>query len=166
MRELVGRAAPRRVVLVFGLDRPRCPPRSPLPPPPFPLRLARAAGDNVDFYDYKVKAAEGMTKAELFSVLDGLEAATRPLAAAARAALAKEKGDDALLPWNRPFALAGESERALDPHFDFRGAVGVWARTFAGLGIDYQGGEREMGKRERDEKERGASPAGAGFCVF
>ena len=74
-------------------------------------RLARAAGDNVDFYDYKVKAAEGMSKDELFAILDGLEAATRPLAERARAALVAAKGEAAWAPWNRPAALTGVRKR-------------------------------------------------------
>ena len=75
---------------------------------------------------------------ELFGDLLGpLEAGTRPTRDAALAALAAAKGDDAVSPWNRGFAMAGDSEKALDPYFPFSGAVSAWARSFAALGIGY-----------------------------
>lgn len=54
---------------------------------------------------------------------------------AARAAIAKDKGDAALEPWSLSYSIAGDTEKALDPYFAFENAVDVWARTFAGLGI-------------------------------
>ena len=47
----------------------------------------------------QVKTAEGFSKGALFEKLAPLEAATRPLMAAARQRLAKEKGQSALQPW-------------------------------------------------------------------
>ena len=44
---------------------------------------------------------------ELFEMLAPLEERTRPLTAAARAALAASKGHDALEPWNLSYALSG-----------------------------------------------------------
>ena len=60
---------------------------------------------------------------------------SRPIMEAARAAIAKEKGDAALEPWSLSYSIAGDTEKALDPYFAFENAVDVWARTFAGLGI-------------------------------
>lgn len=57
----------------------------------------------------QVKTAEGFSKRELFEKLAPLEAATRPLMAAARQALAKDKGQSALQPWNIGFSLSGQS---------------------------------------------------------
>lgn len=36
------------------------------------------------------------------------------------------------------YLLAGDTEKAMDPYFPFEDAVDVWARTFAGLGINYR----------------------------
>jgi oligoendopeptidase F len=99
--------------------------------------LARECG-SPNFYEMKLQAAEGMGLATLFGDLLGpLEAGTRPTRDAALATLAATKGADAVQPWNRGFALAGESEAALDPFFPFASAVGTWARSFAALGIGY-----------------------------
>jgi hypothetical protein len=54
-----------------------------------------------------VTQAEGFSKARLFEILDGLRDETKPLLAAARAALAKDKGEAALEPWNTGYFMAG-----------------------------------------------------------
>jgi len=123
--------------------------------------VARAvSADNEDYYDFKVKATEAMTKKELFEILQNLEERTRPLAAAARERLASYKGRDALEAWNRPAALAGESERALDPYFSFEDAVSVWARSFAALGVSFRGGESTLVLDLCDRKGKYSN----GFC--
>ena len=101
-----------------------------------------------------------MTKRELFEILDELERRTRPLAAAARERLAAAKGPAALEPWNRPAALAGESERALDPYFAFEDAVSVWARSFAALGVSFGGGASTLVLDLCDRKGKYSN----GFC--
>lgn len=55
----------------------------------------------------QVKTAEGFSKGALFEKLAPLEAATRPLMAAACQRLAKEKGQSALQPWNVAYSLSG-----------------------------------------------------------
>lgn len=55
----------------------------------------------------QVKTAEGFSKRELFEKLAPLVAATRPVMAAARQALAKDKGDSSLQPWNIGYSLSG-----------------------------------------------------------
>ncbi|KAF8067346.1 pam-b [Scenedesmus sp. PABB004] len=122
-------------------------------------RLARRVGFE-DYYDLKVTAAEGFGKARLFEMLDDLEAQTRPLMEAARARLAREKGDAALEPHNISQALAGDTTKATDPYFPFEDAVDVWARTFAGLGIDYQGSEMILDLCDRPSKYPN------GFCAW
>ncbi|KAH8055417.1 peptidase [Aureococcus anophagefferens] len=81
--------------------------------------MAKALG-YVDYYDYKVTQAEGFGKAQLFGMLDELERASRPIMEAARETLAADKGADALEPWNRGFAMAGDITRKLDPYFPLR----------------------------------------------
>jgi Zn-dependent oligopeptidase len=119
--------------------------------------LARACGAT-NFYDYKVRGAEGMSQTDLFSLLDPLEADTCPLLAAARASLAVAKGPAANDPWNRAFALAGDVERAQDPYYRFDAAVGAWARSFAALGISYAGGTVTLDLCDRPGKYSN------GFC--
>eukprot|EP00197_Chlamydomonas_leiostraca_P012787 CAMPEP_0202859018 /NCGR_PEP_ID=MMETSP1391-20130828/1317_1 /ASSEMBLY_ACC=CAM_ASM_000867 /TAXON_ID=1034604 /ORGANISM="Chlamydomonas leiostraca, Strain SAG 11-49" /LENGTH=626 /DNA_ID=CAMNT_0049538015 /DNA_START=77 /DNA_END=1957 /DNA_ORIENTATION=- len=120
-------------------------------------RMARLMGYE-DFYDYKVTSAEGFGKRALFDIMDDLEARTRPIMEAARANLAAAKGASALEPWNMGWALAGDTEKALDPYFPFEDAVDVWARTFAALGIHYRGSTMSLDLCDRDGKYSN------GFC--
>lgn len=69
-------------------------------------KLAKALGF-VDYYDYKVTNAEGMSKDKLFEILDGLEKGTRPIMEASLRELEKRHGAAALQPWNTSFMLAG-----------------------------------------------------------
>ena len=68
--------------------------------------LAKALGF-VDYYDYKVTNAEGMSKDKLFEILDGLESGTRPIMEASLKELETRHGSEALHPWNTSFMLAG-----------------------------------------------------------
>jgi len=69
-------------------------------------KLAKALGF-VDYYDYKVTNAEGMSKDKLFEILDGLEVGTRPIMEASKNELEKRHGPEAHEPWNTSFMLAG-----------------------------------------------------------
>ena len=104
-------------------------------------KLAHKLG-YVDYYDYKVRQAEGFSKERLFQILEPLEERTRQLMLDARAQLAREGprglGAAATAAWNQSFALAGESAAAADPYFPFSEAVPRWATTFANLGIEYK----------------------------
>eukprot|EP00238_Polyblepharides_amylifera_P000408 CAMPEP_0196573684 /NCGR_PEP_ID=MMETSP1081-20130531/3543_1 /TAXON_ID=36882 /ORGANISM="Pyramimonas amylifera, Strain CCMP720" /LENGTH=627 /DNA_ID=CAMNT_0041891487 /DNA_START=175 /DNA_END=2058 /DNA_ORIENTATION=+ len=111
-----------------------------------------------DFYDYKVTQAEGFNKRRLFSMLDGLEEETRPLMQAARALLAKEKGQDALQPWNTGYALAGDVDKLQDPYFPFETAPSVWGRSFAAMGINYKASTMNLDLCDRQHKYSN------GFC--
>ena len=110
------------------------------------------------FYDMKVTASEGFSEAVLFAMLDALEERTRPLMEAARARLAAEKGEAALLPWNMGQALAGETTLKLDPYFPFEQAVDMWARSFAALGITYARATMNLDLLDRPRKYSN------GFC--
>jgi hypothetical protein len=69
-------------------------------------KLAKSLGF-VDYYDYKVTNAEGMSKQKLFEIIDGLEEGTRPIMEASLKELEKRHGADVLEPWNTSFKLAG-----------------------------------------------------------
>jgi len=100
--------------------------------------LGRAQGAE-DYYDWKVKSAEGMSKREVFALLDELEARTRDAARAALTRLEGEHGADAVTPWNIGYLISGDVTRELDPYFPFEASVERWGRSFAAMGIDYRG---------------------------
>ncbi|KAI9364898.1 oligoendopeptidase [Zopfochytrium polystomum] len=77
---------------------------------------------------------------------------------AARERLAKEKGEDALKPWNTSFALAGDITTEMDPYFPFENAVSAWARSFAAMNITYAGATMNLDLCDRDGKYTN------GFC--
>ena len=52
----------------------------------------------------------------------------------------------------------GDIEREMDPYFPFEEAVDVWARTFAGLGIQYKGARMRLDLCDRPGKYSN------GFC--
>jgi len=113
----------------------------------------------IDYYDYKVTQAEGFGKNELFKILDGLEADTRPLLDAARAAFAQAKGgESALDPWNLSFLMAGDVTTKLDPYFPFEKAVEQWGRSFSKMNISYRGATMDLDLLDRPNKYSN------GFC--
>ncbi|MCA8924145.1 MAG: peptidase M3 [Planctomycetes bacterium] len=113
--------------------------------------LGRAQGAE-DYYDYKVKNAEGMSKREVFALLDELEARTRDAARAALARLEQEHGADAVTPWNVGYLISGDVTRELDPYFPFEESVARWGRSFAALGIDYRGASMVLDLIDRKGK--------------
>jgi Zn-dependent oligopeptidase len=101
-------------------------------------RFARRLGHD-DYYDYKVRWAEGFDKPTLFRYLDDLEARTRDRAAAEIDRLRKEKGDAAIEPWNFVYhTWGGEMAAQRDPYFRFEDALERWVRSFAALGIRFR----------------------------
>ncbi|MEW5318707.1 MAG: hypothetical protein WDW38_009905 [Sanguina aurantia] len=84
--------------------------------------------------------------------MDDLEGKTKGVMEAARQRLAEAKGAAALEPFNISYVLAGDTEKALDPYFPFECAVDVWARTFAALGINYQGATMKLDLCDRSGK--------------
>ncbi|MBL8863319.1 MAG: peptidase M3 [Planctomycetes bacterium] len=94
-----------------------------------------------DYYDWKVRRVEGLSKAEVFAHLAELEARTRDTARAALESLASRAGRAALQPWNLKHAMGGDVALAQDPYFPFGEALARWGRSFDALGIRYRGAE-------------------------
>jgi hypothetical protein len=114
-------------------------------------KVAKSLGF-IDYYDYKVTNAEGFGKVKLFEILDGLEMGTRPIMVSAREELAKRHGEDALSPWNTSFKMAGSIVAKMDPYFPFATAVERYVRSYAALGITYEGATMNLDLLDRPKK--------------
>ncbi|MGQ0552862.1 MAG: M3 family metallopeptidase [Planctomycetota bacterium] len=100
-------------------------------------RLGRSLGAE-DYYDWTVQRGEGLSKRRIFAWLEEVEAATRQAGRRAVEWLAAEHGEPAT-PWNLRYWATGDLTREQDPYFPFSQALLRWGRSFAALGIDYQG---------------------------
>lgn len=134
-----------------------------LPLPPFVYRcLPLASSSILSLASFRcvcqVTQAEGFGKVALFEILDTLESGTRPLMLAARKRLGEEKGAAALEPWNTGFAMAGDVTKRLDPYFPFEKSVEQWGRSFAAMGISYEGASMNLDLLDRKGKYSN------GFC--
>lgn len=97
-------------------------------------KLGRMLGGE-DYYDWKVSRVEGMSKQMIFQKLDELEHLTRD---SSRRGL-NSMDESALSPWNIRYETEGDLKRQRDPWFPFRDGIHRWGRSFAGLGISYEG---------------------------
>ena len=100
-------------------------------------RLGRMLGAE-DYYDWKVRRVEGVSRDEVFARLDDLEQRTRTSARRAIDGLRARHGDAAVRPWNLRFTVAGDVTKEQDPYFPFSESVARWGRSFAALGIRYE----------------------------
>jgi hypothetical protein len=114
-------------------------------------RLGRMMGAE-DYYDWRVRCVEGLTKRQIFDLLDELEEKTRVRAEASLRELKAEKGDDAILPWNLRFETTGDITNEQDPYFPFAQSFERWGRSFAALGIDYSDAEMVLDLVDRKGK--------------
>jgi len=114
-------------------------------------RLGRMLGAE-DYYDYKTKQAEGMSKAEVFSLLDDLEERTRDAALRAVESARSRFGSEKVTPWNVNYLVSGDVTRETDPYFPFRSAIERWGQAFSALGIRYAGAELVLDLVDRKGK--------------
>ncbi|MBU6232097.1 MAG: M2 family metallopeptidase [Patescibacteria group bacterium] len=123
---------------------------------------ARALGYK-DFYEYKARIDENMSKKELFSIFDKIYKKTRygfanvrklekKMAAHGKPGLRK--------PWNTGYLLAGELAKQEDPYYRFEDALTLWGRSFAALGIGFKGGTVKLDLLDRKGKHHN------GFCHY
>ena len=111
-------------------------------------RLGRMLGGE-DYYDWKVKRVEGMSKADIFARLDELEGLTKESATRGLASLAS---DVAVEPWNIRFLTEGDLKRQRDAWFPFREGVRRWGQSFAGMGVTYDGATMVLDLLDRPGK--------------
>lgn len=97
-------------------------------------RLARSLG-YTDYYEYSCRVNEGISKEELFSILDGLKEKT------ADACFRSFDELDGAGPWNIRYLAAGDLTDRMEPYFPFDQALLRWGRSFSAMGIDYRGAD-------------------------
>lgn len=105
-----------------------------------------------DFYAWKVQTVEGFSKERLFSILEDLEKNSREAADNRVAQLKRSFGPGAVLAHNFGFASSGDLTAEMDPYFPFDQAMIRWGRTFAALGVDFNGAELKIDLVNRDTK--------------
>ena len=110
-------------------------------------RLGRMLGGE-DYYDWKVRRVEGMSKRQVFERLDELERLTRDSSTRGLSML----DGSALCPWNIRFETEGDLKIQRDPWFPFQDGIRRWGRSFAGLGIKYQGATMVLDLLDREGK--------------
>ena len=113
--------------------------------------FARAAGAS-NFFEFKLKRTEGMSVKRLFEVLDEFEALTRETCFRQNNRVKEKHGPQAVLPHNFKYFTAGDSEKELDPYFQFGRSLEVWSRSFGALGIEYRGAELNLDLFDRTGK--------------
>jgi len=109
-----------------------------------------------DFYAYKVMTEEGMTKQELFSIFDEIYDKTHY--AFKEYKKLEKKMPGLREPWNMGYMLAGDFTKETDQYFPFEEALERWGRSFAAMGINYQGGKLQLDLLNREGKYEN------GFC--
>lgn len=109
-----------------------------------------------DFYDFKVRREDGMTKKELFGLFDSIYKKTKYAFANIKAMESDMPG--LRKPWNFGYMLSGNFTKEEDLYFQFGDAVERWGRSFAALGIDMKGGTIQLDLLDRKGKYNN------GFC--
>ena len=114
-------------------------------------RLGRMMGGE-DYYDWKVKRVERMSKREIFDVLGELERLTRDAGRRGLDHLAAKYGPDMLRAWNLQYLFSGDVTREQDPYFLFGKSVERWGRSFAALGVRFRGATLTLDLLDRKGK--------------
>lgn len=121
-------------------------------------QFAKALGFE-DFYAYKLKINEGMTKKEVFDIFDDIYKKTgntfhqlKELEKSSKPGLRK--------PWNFGFMMSGSFTKEEDPYYQFEDALMLWGRSFAALGIDFKDGTLRLDLLDRPGKYNN------GFCHY
>ncbi len=111
-----------------------------------------------DFYDYKIHIDENMTKKELFSIFDDIYEKTKY---GFKNVKDLEKTKPGLRkPWNFGYMMMGNFTAEEDPYFQFDDVLSYWGRSFAALGIHFNGGNVKLDLLDRKGKYNN------GFCQY
>lgn len=116
-----------------------------------------------DFYAYKAMIDENMTKKELFTIFDDIYKKTKYAFENIRA-LEKEfeqkRKPGLRKPWNFAYLMTGDFVKEEDLYFRFENVLAYWGRSFAALGINFQGGRVTLDLLDRKGKWNN------GFCHY
>jgi oligoendopeptidase F len=118
-------------------------------------QFARLLG-YTDFYDYKLRHIDSMTKDELFAVFGEIAEAVQPNFAKVRALEKTKKG--IRKPWNYGYMMTGDFTHEEEPYYQFGEAVSRWLESFSKLGVSFAGGTLTLDLVERKGKHNN------GFC--
>ena len=119
--------------------------------------FARALGHE-DFYAYKARIDEDMSKKELFSIFEKIYEKTKFGFDNVRI---MEKSIPGLRkPWNMGYMLMGNFTAEEDPYFRFENVLSYWGRSFAAMGIGFAGGSVTLDLLDRKGKHNN------GFCHY
>lgn len=114
--------------------------------------------DYADFYEYKARIDEDMSKDELFSIFEPIYEKTKYAFKDIRALEAKRPG--LRKPWNFAYMMTGDFTTEEDPYFQFENVLSYWGRSFAALGLSFQGGTVGLDLLDRKGKHNN------GFCHY
>lgn len=117
--------------------------------------IARAMGYE-NFYEFKAQTEERMSSKEIYGLFDDIFRQVRhkfdeikPL---------EKEHPELRKPRNFGYLMAGDFTKEEDQYFPLGKVINPWARTFVGLGIDYQGAKMKLDLLERKGKYNN------GFC--
>lgn len=109
-----------------------------------------------DFYDYKLRKIDRMSKDELFALFADITEKTKAMFSEIR------KMEQSIIglrkPWNFSYYTTGDFTKEEDPYFQFDQAISRWGRSFSALGIDFKQGELQLDLLDREGKYNN------GFC--
>lgn len=100
-------------------------------------RLGKKLGYE-DYYDYRTHVNEGISKNQLFVILDELKDNTSESCFKSFKKLDDLHGEGSVTPWNIHYLTAGDVSGKLDAYFPFDQALKRWGSSFANMGIDFR----------------------------
>ncbi|MDE2041299.1 MAG: hypothetical protein KGI59_02875 [Patescibacteria group bacterium] len=118
---------------------------------------ARALGFS-DFYEYKARIDEDMSKEELFSIFEDIYQKTKYALADIRKL--EESRPGLRKPWNFGYMMTGDFTKEEDQYFSFGDALERWGESFAALGVGFKGGSVTLDLIDRKGKHDN------GFCHY
>lgn len=125
-------------------------------------KFARTLGHQ-DFYAYKARIDENMSKKELFSIFQKIYNQTKYAFRNVRrmeSDLVKKGKPGLRKPWNYSYLLTGDFVKEEDPYFRLEDALLRWGRSFAAMGVGFAGGSVGLDLLDRKGKH------GNGFCHY
>lgn len=111
-----------------------------------------------DFYAYKVRIDEDMTKDELFGIFEPIYERTKYAFEDVRTLEKQMPG--LRTPWNMAYMMTGDFTKEEDQYFKFENVLDQWGRSFAAMGLSFNGGTVTLDLLDRKGKHNN------GFCHY